>query len=951
MSDPNRPRQSPSGSQRWREDDQRGQQRASRSSSRSNDDYTRPPGSPQTRLPSRDNNRDNSRDGGRESGKDGGSRSRSRDAGRDGARYDDAPPRSPNRTRSSRSRDDGDDGWNDPKWRAEDDRPDRGGSRSGRDGSARATRDIRDGWDDEAPRAPRRHGSSAGGSRRDERGGPRGWDDNRWQSENGGWDDDAWGPAEAPAGRRGAALAEDDSNVWQPPSRRQVQGRNAAARAGAAWKDATSFVMAAVKRPSTFRERLRSDRKTQVIAAIMLIVILVCMIPTPILAYSNTMGLAKDGIAHLKNAENDFKTLATSPTNLATINDAQNELQLAHNDFAQLQLRVGVLAPLGLLPKVGSKVSGANKLAPLAAEGTQAGVLACDAMKILVTGMKNPLGTTGGLTSADTDRIASDFDQIHTLYGQMEPILAGLTQSDLSLDPGLWPTVSSLQAKLPQVNQLMDDANGMAHALPQLLGIGKPATYLVLVLDSSELRPTGGFIGNFGALVLDSGRLQPKFNVSDITLIDGSVKFPTGTGPGTVTYSHDPIPIPDKYAWLKSIFKAGGTDSWSVRDSNLDPDYPTTAKYALSLYQELVPVAQQNVDVGTSNLKLYDPSKSGQFAGVVTLSLGFFANALAITGPVEVNDHTIHETINAQNFVSKIHYYALSAASGSGPDSQVCGVTSCAKVFTSDVVAAFMAKLKLNLSADLGKMGKLFYDSLHTKDIEVYLTPQAAEQTLLGLNIGSAVESPQGSDTVFEVDANIGANKDNYYMQYNMADQIALDDGGDAAHNLTWTYGWQKGFCDSSLVFPAGDAKYHSYSRVFVPPNAVVGKQSNLDGFGTDKPSNDSFGLEVFHGDAYAAFPYSCGSNYTYPHSVSWKVPGIVTHDGAGYHYQLLFQREAGITWPLTLTVTLPKCVTTATPPTTSGLDKTATVTAKGNVVTITGPLTQNEKLQFDWNC
>ncbi|HEX2348929.1 MAG TPA: DUF4012 domain-containing protein, partial [Ktedonobacterales bacterium] len=512
MSDPNRPRQSPSGSQRWREDDQRGQQRAPRSSSRSHDDSTRSPGSPMNRLPSRDNNRDNSRDGG--------SRSRSRDDGR----YDDAPTRSPNRTRSTRSRDDRDDGWDDPKWRPEDDRPARGGSSSGRDGSARATRDMRDGWGDEP--APRRHGSSAGRSRRDDRddrGGPRGWDDNRWQGNDGGWDEEAWGPAQAPAGRRGAALAQDDSNVWQPPSRRQVQGRNPAARAGAAWKDATSFVMAAVKRPSTLRERLRSDRKTQVIAAIMLVVILVCMIPTPILAYTNTMGLAKDGVAHLKNAEADFKTLATSPTNLATINDAQNELQLAHNDFAQLQPRVGVLAPLGLLPKVGSKVSGANKLVPLAVDGTQAGVLACDAMKVLVTGMKDPLGATGGLSSADTDRIASDFDQIHTLYGQMEPILASLTQDDLSLDPGLWPTVSSLQARLPQVNQLMDDVDGMAHALPQLLGVGAPATYLVLVLDSSELRPTGGFIGNFGALALTGGKLDPGFSISDVTLIDSSV--------------------------------------------------------------------------------------------------------------------------------------------------------------------------------------------------------------------------------------------------------------------------------------------------------------------------------------------------------------------------------------------------------------------------------------------
>ncbi len=681
----------------------------------------------------------------------------------------------------------------------------------------------------------------------------------------------------------------------------------------------------------------------------MLVVILVCMIPTPILAYSNTMALAKDGTAHLKNAENDFKALATNPTNLDTINAAQHELQLAHNDFAQLQLRAALLTPIGLVPKVGSKVAGANKLAPLAVEGTQAGILGCDALKVLVTGLKNPLGTTGGLSSADTNQIASDMDQIHTLYGQMEPILASLTQSDLSLDPGLWPTVSSLQAKLPQVNQLMTDMDGMAHALPQLLGVGKPATYLVLVLDSSELRPTGGFIGNFGALSLDSGRLDPSFHISDITLVDGSVKFPKGTGPGTVAVDHQPIPIPDKYSWLKSIFLAGSTDSWSVRDSNLDPDYPTTAKYALSLYNELLPDAQANLDAQGSSLKLYDPTKSGSFAGVVTLSLGFFAEALGITGPIQVSDHSVHETVTSQNFVEKIHYYALQPGAGGGPDSQACGDTSCAKVFTSDVVKAFMDKLKANLPQYIGKMGKLFYDSLNTKDVEVYLTQQSAEQALHDLNVASTAELPKTGDTVFEVDSNIGANKDNYFLQYQMADQISISQSGAATHKLAWSYRWPDNFCNSLLVFPAGSPNYHSYSRVFTPPNASYISQSNLQQFGTDTASADTFGMKVFHGDAYAPFPY-CGTSY-WKYGVSWKAPGVVTQDSAGSHYTLLFQREAGIVWPLTLTVTLPSCVTAATPPTTSGLTAQNKVTVKGNVVTITGPLTQNEQFQFNWAC
>ncbi len=772
--------------------------------------------------------------------------------------------------------------------------------------------------------------------------GPASWDDQSWESQewDSAWNDDGWGAAGAHA--KGGHFNTPGDDVWQPASQRNVgaQGRGVGARMGAAWKNATSQVAAVVKHPSTLRERLRTDRKTQIIAAVLLAVVLIVMIPTPILAYSNTMALAKDGTAHLKNAENDFKTLATSPTNLTAINDAQTELQRAHDDFAQLQLRVGLLTPAGLLPKVGAKISGANKLVPLAVEGTQAGVLACDALKTLVTGLKNPLGTTGGLTSADLDQVISDVDQIHMLFGQMEPIIQSLTQADLSLDPGLWPTVSGLQAKLPQVTQLVNDLDGMAHVLPQLLGVDKPSTYLVEVLDSSELRPTGGFIGNFGALTLDSGRLDPGFHISDITLIDSSVKF------GNVP-NQQVITIPPQYNWLKTVFKPGATDSWSLRDSNLDPNYPTTAQYALQLYPRLLPDAQANLQSQGSKLQLYDPAKSGQFAGVITLSLGFFAQALKITGPLHVTAKGINETVTADNFVSKIHEYALGPKS-TGPDDQACGVTSCSKIFTSDVVKVFMATIKANLSADLGKMGKLFFDSLHTKDIEVYLTPAPAQQMLHDLKLSAEVAAPTTGDSVYEVEANIGANKDNAFLQYQMNDQISLNDSGAATHHLSWQYTWPNEpgtnpWVIPNLTFAAGNPNYHSYSRIFTPPNAkLISHSSNIDGFGV----GTEFNRNVFHGAAYA-YPFQ-----TTKYNVAWSVPNAVIHDSAGYHYHLIFQREAGIIWPLTLTVQLPSCVTTANPPITSGLTTPQdTVTVKGNTVTINGPLTQDEQFQFDWNC
>lgn len=703
-----------------------------------------------------------------------------------------------------------------------------------------------------------------------------------------------------------------------------------------------------MQKPSTLRERLRTDKKMRIVAFVVLAIILFCMIPTPILAFTTTYGLAKDGQTHLKNAENDFKLLASKPTNLALITDAQNELQASHNDFFQLQIRLAIASPAAALPSIGAKVGGAEKLIPLAVAGTQAGVYACDALKVLLTGLKNPLGTTGGLTAADTDQITSDFDQIHALFGQIAPVIMTLTQSDLSLAPSLWKTIASVKTKMPEIIQLVNDFDGVAHALPTLLGVGKPAPYLVEVLDSSELRPTGGFIGNFGVLSLDHGRLDPGFHVSDITLIDSSVKFDNAPYQQT-------IPIPDRYTWLRSVFVDPWSASWSLRDSNLDPNYPTVAQYALQLYPQLLPMAQQNLDAQPNNtLKLYDPAKSGQFVGVVTLSLGFFAKALDVTGPLTIKNGSFDDVVTSKNFVAKIHYYALTPGVTKGPDSVACGTTSCSKTFTSDVVKEFMTQVKAHLSDYIGKLGKLFYDSLKTKDVEVYLTSPDAEQALQDLKIGGTVAAPKTGDSVFQVDTNIGANKDNAFLQYLMSDNVSLDDSGDVKHHLHWQYYWpyipasKDGEIPSTspydylnLTYAAGAPDYHSYSRVFTPPNAKLISQLNMQNFNSDT----EFDRNAFGGDVYAHF------ERTNEYGVAWTVPNTVVHDSTGYHYHVIYQRESGIVWPLTIKVTLPSCVSTATPPITSGLLPTDKVTVAGNVVTINTNLTEDEQFQFDWNC
>ncbi|MCX6705358.1 MAG: DUF4012 domain-containing protein, partial [Candidatus Woesebacteria bacterium] len=69
---------------------------------------------------------------------------------------------------------------------------------------------------------------------------------------------------------------------------------------------------------------------------------------------------------------------------------------------------------------------------------------------------------------------------------------------------------------------LISKSRVLAGSLPRLLGQDKSKTYLVLFENNMELRPTGGFIGSFGLVTFDGGRLS-DLTVNDVYSADGQL--------------------------------------------------------------------------------------------------------------------------------------------------------------------------------------------------------------------------------------------------------------------------------------------------------------------------------------------------------------------------------------------------------------------------------------------
>ena len=422
----------------------------------------------------------------------------------------------------------------------------------------------------------------------------------------------------------------------------------------------------------------------------------------------------------------------------------------------------------------------------------------------------------------------------------------------MQLDPRLGKYLATFQRDIPQLQAWLETIERLLPVAPTLLGIGTPANYLIEILDSTELRPGGGFIGNYGIATFSGGRLTAA-HITDTYLLD---KAYDATG-----YT---IPYPSAYTWFNLAA------SWSLRDSNLDADFPTAARYAELNY------AREGGSIPVQ--------------GVIAITPALIERALEITGPINVPEY--HETVTAQNLVDRIHYYQVGPGNtdhGDAPSPD--GLSTVRKRFTALLAEHFLVRVRQVSSSALPRFLQLMISSLRSKDVQIYLNPSSAEKLLQSYHLASSIQSP-GGDSLFVVDANISPSKANSLITNMLNDQVAIDEKGNAIHHTTIRYAWvSKG--------PAyGSDIYRDYVRVYVPSGSVLQMQNGWQSRGT----STAFGREAWAG----FFTLAYGQTDTI--TLVWRVPGAAAKDAKGWHYQYLLQRQAGAQWMLHLQITLPSC-------------------------------------------
>ena len=573
-------------------------------------------------------------------------------------------------------------------------------------------------------------------------------------------------------------------------------------------------------------------------------------------SYQRYLILAQVGEQHLRTAITLLQSLPKNGFDAHLVGQANQEFTIALGNFTQVDNGLRSLPSISTsVPVYGSRLSAALHVLPVAIGASQAGQHVCAILQILISRLRNPLNTQNqGLSTTDLAEVDKEFFDLKTIFTQVTSEVQGLLASDLQLDPRLGKIVTSFKNNLPALQIWIDQAGSILPVLPTLLGVGKPTNYLIELLDSTELRPGGGFIGNYGIVRFAGGRLTDA-HITDVDLLDLT----------SYNASHK-IPYPPAYQWFDLA-----RSSWSLRDSNLDADFPTVARYGEQIYTQ---------EGGAVPLQ-----------GVIAITPTFIRHVLDITGPIAVPEY--RETVTSQNLADRIHYYQLGPGRAGNDTPSSDGHSSVRKRFTELLAEHLLARVRLTPSSSLFVLLRLLMNSLRSKDIQIYFNSRVAEDLLHSYHLDSAVQSSMG-DNLFVVDTNFSPNKANAFITNTLNDQVIIDQNGNSTHYTTLSYAWKvKGDAYGSPL-------YRDYVRVYVPPRSTLLTQSGWLLLGR----SNAFGHSVWVG----FFTLTYGQTRTI--TLTWTTPGAAQKDVKGWHYYYLIQRQAGARWTLHLQVTLPSCAT-----------------------------------------
>ncbi len=467
---------------------------------------------------------------------------------------------------------------------------------------------------------------------------------------------------------------------------------------------------------------------------------------------------------------------------LDALGSAGSHLTAAREDLEAIQASLGFLLPAGRLlawvPGYGGDLAAASDLLAVAVGVASAGDRAYQAVWPALAAVE---GSSGG-NGAPLEQEARILEAVRSGRGELRSAQRDLQAAMAArqrIDGGrLSPRVADLLARLDKYTPWLETALDAALVAPSLLGGDGPRTYLIIAQNNHELRATGGFISGVGELRLEKGRIV-------------SLGFDDSYAVDNLEVAHELTP--PNFQW--TLYG----DLWFFRDANWDPDFPTSARRAMEIYER---------------------DRGVQADGVIALDLEGLRLLLEAVGPIAVEG--IEETVTGANVNQVLQEQWARPGKGDPRDWWLHR-----KDFMGQIAAASLDRVASGQGLQPLRLLEAASTVLAEKHILIYVSDAQTASLLRERNWDGALVTPSlGSDLLMVVDSNVGFNKTDASVERSIQYRVDLGAAGRPQAELAVTY-HNRGArpvetCIQQSRYGDGyadmmDRCYWDYVRVYVP--------------------------------------------------------------------------------------------------------------------------------------
>lgn len=395
-----------------------------------------------------------------------------------------------------------------------------------------------------------------------------------------------------------------------------------------------------------------------------------------------------------------------------------------------------------------------------------------------------------------------------------------------------------LNIKIKEIQDVIDKTIPVCNSLPQVLGLADQQTYLFLLQNNTEIRPTGGFIGTYGIVKVRDGSVT-EWQTDNVYNLDEPNK--------ELMHIEPPWPLKEYNA----------VNDWFMRDANWSPDWPTSAAQIEWFYNK-------------------EGGPERNINGIIAIDPDFIKPLLSITGPIIIEGVEFNE----KNFTGELEYQVEKGYMRRGIEA------GQRKEIIGRLGTVLLEKIYEMPIKDWPELWQTVKTSIDEKHVLAFFKNDELQQEVISQNWAGQLKQVR-HDYLMLVDANLASLKTDSVMERSIHYKVEENDNGDLIGKAIITY-------QNTGEFSWLTTRYRTYARLYVPHGSEL---IQVTGFMRDSRSATTReGVETTteHGKTVLGAFVSVEPGELRQLIFEYKLPDYVKEQYRADAYKLLIQKQAG---------------------------------------------------------